>query len=176
MTTGTFESRRNIWFRRPHPLSLRTTTEAGETSRFAAHIHPRLRQLPRHPHRTPYCRKFDRMIARRHLIQPRLPLMGLREFVSSSACIRWEIQVGGWIAEALLHSKRLPECKTQCSRGRFPIGWRRGSVLTGKMVWKDNETRTAPTSIYGPDEFIGSWEGRWQRNEVAAVTGWGSEN
>ena len=58
-----FKSRRNILLRRPHPLSLPTTTQAGETNRFAAHIHPHLR--------------------------PRLPFMRLREFVSSSACVRW---------------------------------------------------------------------------------------
>ena len=58
-----FKSRRNILLRCPHPLSLPTTTQAGEKNRFAAHIHPHLR--------------------------PRLPFMRLREFVSSSACIRW---------------------------------------------------------------------------------------
>ena len=55
-------TRRNHKFRRPHPLSLPTPTQAGETCRFAAHIHPRLRQLPRHPHLTPYCRNCDRAI------------------------------------------------------------------------------------------------------------------
>ena len=38
MNTGAFENRRNILFRRPHPLSPTTTTKAGEKYRFAAHI------------------------------------------------------------------------------------------------------------------------------------------
>jgi len=100
VTTGTLESRRNKLFRHVEPLSLPTTTQAGETSRFAAYIHPRLRRLPRDPHHTPYCRNFDCTISRRHLLQPRLPLMGLREFVSSSARIRWEIRVGGGLGGA----------------------------------------------------------------------------
>jgi len=33
VTTGTFGSRRNIWFRRPHSLSLPTTTQTGQTCR-----------------------------------------------------------------------------------------------------------------------------------------------
>jgi len=50
VSIGTSESRRNIWFRRPQPLSLPTTTKAGETCGFAAQIHPALTQPPRHPH------------------------------------------------------------------------------------------------------------------------------
>ena len=72
--------------RRPHPLSLLTTTQASETCRFAAHMHPQLR---RHPHLTPYRRNWDRAVGRTHRGQPRLALMSLQEFVSSSACIRW---------------------------------------------------------------------------------------
>ena len=40
VSTGAFESRRKISLRRPHPLSLTPTTQAGETTCFAAHIHP----------------------------------------------------------------------------------------------------------------------------------------
>jgi hypothetical protein len=78
VTTVAFKSHRNISFQQPEPLPLLTTTQAGETSRFTAHIQsPRLRQLPRHLHHTPYCQNFDCTIGRRHLLQPHLPLMGL---------------------------------------------------------------------------------------------------
>ena len=43
VTTGTFESRRNILFRRPHPLSLPITTQAGETchrNKLFRRLHP----------------------------------------------------------------------------------------------------------------------------------------
>ena len=151
VTTGAFESHRNILFRQPEPLCLPTTTQAGETSRFAAHIHPRLRQLPRHPHHTPYCRTFDRTIGQRHLLQPRLPLMGSR----------------GWFAELLLCSKPLQQCKRQWCRHPLPIQWRPGSMLDANtMVCKDNETRTAPTSTSVTDGFH-----RELRREVAKERG-----
>jgi hypothetical protein len=48
VTTGTFESGRNIWFRRPHPLSLPTTTvehtaqtPAWLEQAFGGSCHPR---------------------------------------------------------------------------------------------------------------------------------------
>jgi len=89
VTIGIFESRRNILFRRPHALSLPTTTQAGETCHFAAHIHPYLQQLLQYPHLTPYHPNCDCAISRTHRRQPRLPLMSLWEFVSSSACVCW---------------------------------------------------------------------------------------
>ena len=88
VTIGAFESRRNIWFRRSHPLSLPTTTQAGEPCRFAAHIHPHLWHLPWHPHLTPYRRNCDAVIRRTHGHETRLPWIGLQEFLSSSVCIR----------------------------------------------------------------------------------------
>jgi hypothetical protein len=151
-------SRRNKSFRRPHPSSLTTTT--ATPTPYAVLSKFRLYDWSKAPPPTLFA--FNGLAGVCFVL-------GVYTLGDTSW---WVVRRG---AKALLHPKRLQECKTQCNRDRFPIGWRRGSVLNGNMVWKDNETRTAPTSIYGPDEFIGSWEGRWQRNEVAPVTGWGSE-
>ena len=169
MTTGSFESRRKISFRRPEPLSHPTTTQAGETRRFA----------------DSYCETHTiHRIVEISTVQfvegtSSSPVWRLRELVTSSGCITvgdmswWVVRRG---ANALLHPKRMRRCKTQCSRDRNPTGWRGGSMLNGKMVWTDKETRTAPTCVDGAGEFIGSWERRWQRNEVALVTRGESEN
>ena len=49
MSTHAFESQRKKSFRRPHPISLPTTTQAGERCRFAAQIHPALQQATAAP-------------------------------------------------------------------------------------------------------------------------------
>jgi hypothetical protein len=80
MSTDAFKSRRKMSCRRPQPISLTTTTQAGERCRFAAHIHPRLRQ-PHPP--APYLRNYDGAIGRTHRRQPRLPFLSLRVWVVS---------------------------------------------------------------------------------------------
>ena len=89
VTTGTFESRRKVSFRCRDPLSVPITTQAGKTCRFGGHMHPRLRELPRHPHLMPHGRNRERGVGRTDRRQRRLALMSLRELVSCSACIRW---------------------------------------------------------------------------------------
>ena len=78
-----------------HPLSLPTTTQAGKTCRSAAHIHPRLRQLLRHPHLTPYRRNCEAAIGR----PPPTPLAfnelaGVRVILGMYTLGRYEL-VGG---------------------------------------------------------------------------------
>jgi len=75
-------------------LSLPTTTQAGETSRFATHIQSHFRQLPRDAHHTPYCRHFDSTICRRHVLEPRLEVAGACDIVGVYYGGRYEL-VGG---------------------------------------------------------------------------------
>ena len=67
MSTDAFKSRRKMSCRRPQPISLTTTTQAGERCHFAAHLHPRLRQ-PHPP--APYLRNYDGAIGQTHRRQP----------------------------------------------------------------------------------------------------------
>jgi len=77
---GAFESRRKKSFRRLHPVSLKTTTQAGETTPFAAHNHPHLQQ-PHPP--MPYLRNYNGAIGQTHRRQPRSLFLSLWVWVGS---------------------------------------------------------------------------------------------
>ena len=114
VTTGTFESRRNIWFRRPLPLSLPTTTQAGETCRrnmSFRRLHPSsLMTTATTP--VPYTVPSNLRPGNWSNTLPKPPL-GLNELSGVRVILgvsTLEVQTGGWFVDVRMEELTLLLC------------------------------------------------------------------